>query len=293
MQNMIRAAWKECGPGLNLGQFSGREKAVTHTHTPAPDGSDKHRCKIKVDGKRLELPFPAPTALPTTLQVQSSTAIATLAPTFLVPKPDMDVIRALARRSDRRLLDTEQVTLQQLCDKYHKQRTRKMAGLPAGTGYQVEGKEQGSSRAHHTIPHGEDADPETNNETKPQLFAFVGELSRKIPFYLGLGTFSEATQEVEFQYLGFPGQGKSNPCNAEYKLAWLDPVDGKTAYATSRPGQKYSGIKPCTDISSLETDVLTRYVALTHELIESSSSLYSNLLNLASSPTSTEIPRIL
>jgi hypothetical protein len=177
----------------------------------------------------------------------------------------MDVIRALARRSDRKLIDTEQVTLQQLCHKYHKQRTRKMTGLPTGTGYQVEEKE-GSSRAHHTIPRGEDEDPETNNETEPQLFALVGELSRKIPFYLGLGTFSEDTQEVEFQYLGFPGQGQSNPCNAEYKLAWLDPVDGKTVYATSRPGQKYPGIEPCTDVSSLETDVLTRYLALTHEV---------------------------
>jgi hypothetical protein len=204
---------------LNLGQF---RTAKTHSRTmPSPDRSDKHRCKIKVDGKRLELPFPAPSALPTLRQVQSSTGVATLSPTFTVPKPDMDTLRALARRSDRGLLKTGQVTFQQLCNKYRGQRTRKLPGLPTGTGYQVEGEGQGSGLAPHRSSQHEVVDPETTQNTEPQLFAIVGELSRKIPFWLGLGTLSEDMQEVEFQYLGFPSQGKSNPFNADYKFYGL------------------------------------------------------------------------
>jgi hypothetical protein len=247
---MIRAAWKEVGLFLNLGQCTRRE---THTDLPipSPDGSDKHRCRIKVGGKRLELPFPAPTALPTLRQVQSSTGIATLSPTLILPKPDSDILRAMARKKDRSLLSTEQVTLQQLCNKYRKQRPRKLTGLP-------EAKEQGSDRSPRAIPHREVVDPDTAREAVSQLFAFVGEFHRKIPFYLGLGTFSEDMQEVEFQYLGFAGQGKNDPFNADYKLAWLDPGDGKTVYAKSRPGKQYPDIEPCMDTCPFETDVLTR-----------------------------------
>jgi hypothetical protein len=169
----------------------------------------------------------------------------------MLPKPDSDILRALARRSDRSLLSTGQVTLQQLCNKYRTQRTRKLTGLP-------EAKEQGLDHAPRAIQHREVADPNTARETGPQLFAFVGELHRKIPFYLGLGTFSEDMQEVEFQYLGFAGQGKNDPFNADYKLAWLDPGDGKTVYAKSRPSKQYPGIEPCMDTCPFETDVLTQ-----------------------------------
>ena len=54
------------------------------------------------------------------------------------------------------------------------------------------------------------------------------------------------------------GQGKNDPFNAAYKLAWQEPVDGKTVYAKLRPNQKYPGIEPYMDISNFETDVLTQ-----------------------------------
>jgi hypothetical protein len=269
IQNMIRAAWKETGLFLCLGQFltwcivAGNSRPLPPSATPTHtlDGSDAHRCKIKVDKQRLVIPFPAPHKLPVLRSVQSSTDLSTLSPTFIVPKPDMDIIRAQARRSDRNLMKAGQVTLQELCDKYHRQRTRKPPGLPPGTGYQVKSGVVESSadpRSRMGLDSELQQDQMLLSDNAPQLFAFVGELHRKIPFYLGLGTVAEGGEEVDMQYLGFTAQGKGDPFSATYKLAWADPADQKTVYAKVKPSKNYPGIEPCVDTYSIQDDVLTQ-----------------------------------
>lgn len=237
---------------------------TTHTHPYTLDGSDAHRCKIKVDKKRLAIPFPDPSKLPMLRSVQSSTDVATLSPAFIVPKPNMDVIRAQARRTDRNLMKAGQVTLQELCDKYHKQRTRKPHGLPPGTSVDS-GAAESSATRRRTPRSRVGLDSEVQqveqivlSDNAPQLFAFVGEPHRKIPFYLGLGTVAEGGEEVDMQYLGFNSQGRADPFGAVYKLAWTDPADQKTVYAKVKPLKNYPGIERCVDTYSVQDDVLTQ-----------------------------------
>jgi hypothetical protein len=88
------------------------------------------------------MPFPESPDLPPLRQVQPSTDVSERSPTFVVPKPDMDILKAHARRTDRNLLAAEKVTLQELREKYSKQRPRRLPDLSTGSGFQVESKER-------------------------------------------------------------------------------------------------------------------------------------------------------